>query len=383
MINKNILLGRLKNYNGFNNMIVKNQQVPDIISAMLSCHQIYKSEYDKISKDFFSNNGVQTAKKIFDFLKKNIQYKIEPDTNQRVMSPSAILSIAKNDCKNFALFILGVLDSLKRKGLINNKIFYRFASYKILDETPHHVFAVVIDDNGNEVFIDPVLQTFNEKKTYFHKIDKLNNMPLYSVSGTHTGKNKIAGPMPVVKEKKKIVLNIALAPARGAFLLLVGLNFMGLASKLKKAFDNRADATQNFWKNLGGNPNELLRKVNQGAAKKRILGADVEFLSEGQIGIVETTAGAAAATASPILIAVAKFLASLGIDVKEIAEVGKRVLSSQVKNILEKKLENDAKIERASTEEVNRILNNSKESTTNYVPYLIGAGAVIYLATKK
>lgn len=383
MMNKNILLGRLKNYNGFNNMIVKDQQVADIISAMLSCHQIYKSEYDKISKDFFSNNGVQTSKKIFDFLKKNIQYKIEPDTKQRVMSPSAILSIGKNDCKNYALFILGILDSLKRKGLINNKIFYRFASYKILDETPHHVFAVIIDDNGNEVFIDPVLQTFNEKKTYFHKIDKLNNMPLYSVSGTHTSKNKISGPMPVVKEKKKIVLNIALAPARGAFLLLVGLNFMGLASKIKKAFDNRADATQNFWKNLGGNPNELLRKVNQGAAKKRILGTDVEFLSEGQVGVIATGTAAASVTAAPILIKVAEFLAKLGIDVKEVAEVGKRVLSSQVKNILEKKLENDAKIERASNEEVNRIVNNSKDRTTNYVPYLIGAGAVIYLATKK
>lgn len=382
MTNKNILLGRLKNYNGFNNMIVKNQQVPDIISAMLTCHEIYKNEYDKISKDFFSNNGIQTAKKIFDFLKKNIQYKIEPDTNQRIMSPSAILSIGKNDCKNYALFILGILDSLKRKGLINNKIFYRFASYKILDETPHHVFAVIIDDNGNEIYVDPVLETFNEKKTYFHKIDKINNMPLYSVSGTHTGKNKIAGTMPVKKEKKKIVLNIALAPARGAFLLLVGLNFMGLASKLKKAFDNRADATQNFWKNLGGNPNEFLRKVNQGATKKRILGTDVEFLSEGQVGVIATGTAAASVTAAPILIKVAEFLAKLGIDVKEVGEVGKRVLSSQVKNILEKKLENDAKIERASSEEVNRIVNNSKEGM-NYVPYLIGGGIVIYLISKK
>jgi hypothetical protein len=87
---------------------------------------------------------------------------------------------------------MGVLDSLKRKGLINNKIYYRFASYRLLDEIPHHVFAVIQDKNGNEFFIDPVLSTFNERKTYYHKIDKQPSMPLYSVSGIGATKKKAA-----------------------------------------------------------------------------------------------------------------------------------------------------------------------------------------------
>ena len=271
---KNILLGRLKSFGGNSKMLVRDQQVPDIISAMLSAHKLYASEYDKISQDFYSGDGIQTAKKLFEFLKKNVRYKIESDKNQRIMSPSAILSLGKNDCKNYALFIMGVLDSLKRKGLINNKIYYRFASYKLLDEIPHHVFAVIQDQNGNEYFIDPVLSSFNERKTYYHKIDKEPTMPLYSVSGIGAAKKKASAkavtPAAKPKEKKKIVLKIALAPARGSFLLLVGLNFMGLATKLKNAFDNRADDTQNWWKNLGGNPNELLRKVEQGSKKEKI-----------------------------------------------------------------------------------------------------------------
>ncbi len=390
---KNILLGRLKSFGGNSKMIVRDQQVPDIISAMLSAHKLYASEYDKISQDFYSGDGVQTAKKLFQFLKKNVHYKIESDKNQRIMSPSAILSLGKNDCKNYALFIMGVLDSLKRKGLINNKIYYRFASYKLLDEIPHHVFAVIQDQDGTEYFIDPVLSTFNERKTYYHKIDKEPTMPLYSVSGIGAAKKKAAAkavtPATQPKEKKKIVLKIALAPARGSFLLLVGLNFMGLASKLQNAFDNRADETQNWWKNLGGNPNELLRKVQQGSKKKRLLGPDVEFASEGQIGVVAAGTAAATATAAPILIKLAEFLSKLGIDVKEVSEVGKRVLAKQVKNVVEKKLETDAELDQASQDEVDRIVNQSENINSdgtkkmNYLPIVIGGAVIIYLISRK
>ena len=390
---KNLLLGRLKQFGGNSKMLVRDQQVPDIISAMISAHKMYASEYDKISQDFYSGNGVQTAKKLFDFLKKNVRYKIESDKKQRIMSPSAILSLGKYgaDCKTYALFIMGILDSLKRKGLIDNKIYYRFASYRLLDEIPHHVFAVIQDKNGNEFFIDPVLSTFNERKTYYHKIDKQPSMPLYSVSGIGQAKRKtpaksVAPAAP--KEKKKIVLKIALAPARGSFLLLVGLNFMGLATKLKTAFDNRADETQNWWKNLGGNPNELLRKTEQGAKKKRIAAADVEFNSEGQMGVVLETA-AASATAAPILIKLAEFLSKLGIDVNEVSEVGKRILAKQVKNVVEKRLESDAKIEQASQDQVDRIVNQTDNfnpdgsKKMNYLPIVIGGAVIIYLISKK
>ena len=392
---KNLLLGRLKPFGGNSKMLVRDQQVPDIISAMLSAHKMYASEYDKISQDFYTGDGVQTAKKLFDFLKKNVRYKIESDKKQRIMSPSAILSLGNfgADCKTYALFIMGVLDSLKRKGLINNKIYFRFASYRLLDEIPHHVFAVIQDQNGNEYFIDPVLSSFNERKTYYHKIDKEPSMPLYSVSGIGAAKKKTAAkaiaPAAKPKEKKKIVLKIALAPARGSFLLLVGLNFMGLATKLKNAFANKADDTQNWWKNLGGNPNELLRKVEQGAKKKRIAAIDVEFNSEGQIGVVATGTAAAAATAAPILIKLAEFLSKLGIDVKEVSEVGKRVLAKQVKNVVEKKLETDAQLEQASQDEVDRIVNQSDNFNAdgskkmNYLPIVIGGAVIIYLISRK
>jgi hypothetical protein len=38
--------------------------------------------------------------------------------------------------------------------------------------------------------------------------------------------------------------------------LLVGLNFTGLATKLKQAFVNNKNKVNDFWNNLGGNTNE-------------------------------------------------------------------------------------------------------------------------------
>lgn len=391
-MNRDRLLGRLTPYGKKRILLKQDQGVPDIISAMLSAHKIYAPEYDKISEDFYAGDGIQTAKNLFNFLKNNVKYKIESENNQRIMSPSAIISVGNAtgiDCKNLALFIMGNLDSLKRKGLIDNDIFYRFASYKLLDEVPHHVFAVIRDKDGTEYFIDPVLSSFNERKTFFHKIDKRpNNMPLYSVSGI--GKS-VGSPKKTEKpkRKKKIVVKIALAPARGSFLLLVGLNFMGLASKLKKSFDERADATQNWWANLGGNPNELLRKVQQGAKKKRLLGEQVEFASEGQIGVVATGTAAATVTAAPILVKVAEFLSKVGIDVKEVSEVGKRVLARQVKNVVEKNLQNQDKIDVASQEEVDRIVNQTEgiesdgSRKINYIPFVVGGALVLYLINRK
>jgi hypothetical protein len=391
-MDKNILLGKLTPFSNQKRLLVSEQQVKDIVSAMLEAHKTYANEYDKISDNFYSGNAVQSAKKIFKFLKENIKYTVDSEANQRIMSPSAIISVGKNDCKNYALMIVGLLHSMVRKGYFSNKVFYRFASYRLLDEIPHHTFAVLIDDNGNEIFIDPVLSTFNERKTYFHKIDKTPKMSLYSVSGIFTKKPK---PAPTAKidttgitkaPAKKIVVKVALAPARGAFLLLVGLNFTGLATKLKQAFVNNKNKVNDFWNNLGGNTNELLRKVEQGALKNRLLGEDVYFPSEGQIGVVEAATAVTVTAATPILVKVAQFLASIGIDAKELGDSAKQILAKQVQNVVDKQQEK----QKAEAQDFNRNVEKIVESAempvqqkTNYIPYLIGGGLLIFLISKK
>jgi hypothetical protein len=391
-MDKNILLGKLTPFSNQRRLLINEQQVKDIVSAMLEAHKTYASEYDKISDNFYAGGAVQTAKKLFQFLKKNIKYTVDSEASQKIMSPSAIISIGKNDCKNYALFIVGILDSLRRKGYFNNKVFYRFASYRLLDEIPHHTFAVVIDDQGNEIFVDPVLSSFNERKTYFHKIDKTPKMSLYSVSGIFTKKPKPAATAKIdttgitKAPAKKIVVKVALAPARGAFLLLVGLNFTGLATKLKQAFVNNKNKVNDFWNNLGGNTNELLRKVEQGALKNRLLGEDVFFPSEGQIGVVEAATAVTVTAATPILLKVAQFLASLGIDAKELGDSAKQILAKQVQNIVDKQQDKQKEENQQFNQNVERIVDSANmpvQQKTNYIPYLIGGGLLIFLIAKK
>jgi len=392
-MDKNILLGKLTPFSNQRRLLINEQQVKDIVSAMLEAHKTYASEYDKISDNFYSGGAVQTAKKIFEFLKKNIKYTVDSEASQKIMSPSAIISIGKNDCKNYALFIVGILDSLRRKGYFTNKVFYRFASYRLLDEIPHHTFAVVIDDQGNEIFVDPVLSSFNERKTYFHKIDKSPKMSLYSVSGIFTKKPKPAATAKIdttgitKAPTKKIVVKVALAPARGAFLLLVGLNFTGLATKLKQAFVNNKNKVNDFWNNLGGNTNELLRKVEQGALKNRLLGEDVFFPSEGQIGVVEAATAVTVTAATPILVKVAQFLASIGIDAKELGESAKQILAKQVQNIVDKQQDKQQVQDQDFNRNVERIVDSAQVSPVqtkmNYLPIIIGGGVILYLVSRK
>jgi hypothetical protein len=380
-------------FGGKREIIANDQSANDIISAMLTAHTKYQKDYDLIADQFYAGSPKATAKKLFEFLKNNIHYKVESVNNQRIMSPGAIISLAQNDCKNFALFIIGVLHSLKRRGIINNKILYRFVSYNMLDPTPHHTYAVMIDRDGREINIDPVLSSFNEKKLFYNKIDK---MPLYAISGVSgIGAKSAKAPKGV---KRPIVARVALAPARGSFLLLVGLNFMGLATKLNDAFKNKKDATNTWWSRLGGNTNELLRKVEQGAKKKRIFGDD----QEGTMGVVPA---AAASTAAPILVKVATFLKSIGINPAEIANAGKKVLANQIRAKLEPKQKaatQAQEVAQMQTEQAVETLTQDavsptgivpvtteqkskmqSSSTKKYIPYIIGGGLAIYLLTRK
>lgn len=399
-MNPTFLLSKLSGFSGNRKTITRNQDVFDIVGAMMEAHKIYASEYDKISGYFYAGSDEKTARKIFDFLKRNVKYFVESDKDQRVMSPAAILTLKKNDCKNYALFINGILDSLKRQGKIKGQVIYRFASYRLLDEAPHHVFSV-LKMGGREIFIDPVLSSFDEKKIYYHKIDR-EPMGLYSISGIGQTKRQArqakraekkenrqkvtpeitvttpAAPGQPAPKKRKLVLQISLSPARTAFLLLVGMNFAGLATKLKRALDQKANETKNFWTGLGGNPNKLVKTIEQGARKRRILGPSI-----GE----PVTAGATAAVAAPILIKVAEFLKKLGIDPEELADAGKKLLANKVRETVDKEIQRTENRAAAQDARYREIVQDSSGSAAPgrsipWVPIAIGAG-VLYFATRK
>jgi len=185
MVNRNVLIGKVSPYMGKREIIVGNQDTTDIIDALIKNHYKYSNEYDKIFRYFDGGSVEETAFNVWQFLKDDFKYTIEPEKMQILRSPAAILAsnIVGIDCKGYATFANGVMDAYRRNTGKKFDVYYRFASYDPFDNTPQHVFAVV-NENGTEFWIDPVLDQFDEKKQpYFYKDKKIKNMALVAMSG--------------------------------------------------------------------------------------------------------------------------------------------------------------------------------------------------------
>ena len=185
MISKNMVLQKLAPFTNFKKVLIEDQSTGDIIQGILDNHNNYESQYDKISEMFIDDNEVETAKNVFKFLKDNVPYYVEPIEKQTLRSPSAIISIKEGaDCKSYSSFINGIMSSLNRKGIFKVPLAYRFASYRYDTREPQHVFAVLYPGTKNEVWVDPVLNKFDQRKEPVFIKDKKIKMALIAMSGT-------------------------------------------------------------------------------------------------------------------------------------------------------------------------------------------------------
>lgn len=185
MVSRDYILGAAPN-RGKSLVITDDQSTGDIEAGIISRHKKFKSDYDQISDQFVSDSVEATAEKIWIFLRNNVPYRRESKNLQTVRSPYAIAAFPA-DCKSYALFAGGIIDSLNRKGLLNVPWSYRFASY---DENnwrePGHVFVVLYPGTKNEIWIDPVpeISYFDEKLQPVSFKDKLfKPMALVEISG--------------------------------------------------------------------------------------------------------------------------------------------------------------------------------------------------------
>jgi hypothetical protein len=327
LINRNNILGRLTPYYGNKVKLTESQSTNDIIREILNAHKKYSSDYDKIAPQFWRGSVKASCKYVFNFLKKNVKYKIEPDSRQSVKSPAAILATGANggynDCKHYSLFFAGLLDAWKRSGK-NINFCYRFANYRFLDNKPHHVF-VVVNSGGKEIWCDAVLNSFDEKKQYINKIDK-KPMALYSISGINCESCENYGTPAIGAPRRRRAKRVArrqarrsgfnctgkraakfappLIGARKAFLLLVRLNVKKIAVKLGNRLKdpNKANDIFTKWCGLGGNAAVLKSNIEKAYAKyKRKRGMGI-------IGVDPVTITSAIAAATPVLAVLAKYL---------------------------------------------------------------------------
>ena len=199
------------------------QDTGDIRAELLAAHKEYAPDYDKIYAYFDQGNIIDSSRGIFDFLKQNVPYKKENGRHQTIKSPAAILTYNRAttnydrvDCKNYASFIGGILDAIKRNNPDTSWDWcYRFASYQENDPEPGHVFVVVkIDDK--ELWIDPVFSYFNEGTLHEWEIDEKP-----AIGGLY----RISGP-PEINSNVTVTVNAQ--KAAQSFLVAVQMNLFNL-----------------------------------------------------------------------------------------------------------------------------------------------------------
>ena len=248
MISAKTILNYLPSYRGDIEVIKDNQDVSDIMQAMQNFHKKYAKDYDKIYQFFLGKTPDRTLQKIFDFLKTNCSYYIEGLEGQTVRNPSAILATGKLDgidCKNFALFIGGILDAINRSGKQNIPFAYRFAQTDLFDENYNHVFIVAYPKTNREIFVDPIpeVKTLDERFPIYSYTDKNYKAMLYGVSG----KNRIGD---IANDYGTLVTGGAAAAAQG------GLNpvadfaaLQNIGTFLSNLFSKKG--SPNDWKGWG------------------------------------------------------------------------------------------------------------------------------------
>lgn len=153
-------------------VLLQDQDVPAIIRGITFYHKQHARQYDRIARQFDSGSERDIARALFNFCKKNIEYCVEGEEVQSIRSPGRILAEGNGDCKHYASFIAGVLDALKRSGLDIDWA-YRFAKYTNgRGKVTNHVFVILYDQDGKEIWIDPVLNWFDYHLPYTSAITR-------------------------------------------------------------------------------------------------------------------------------------------------------------------------------------------------------------------
>lgn len=283
------ILQKLPEPNEKATLLVEDQDLTDIIKFIKRYHELHRKEYDQISEQFWNGDAKATAKALFTFLKKYVPYEPEPEKDQTIRRPSRLITDAVNgtarynDCKHYSSFICGVVDSLNRKGYPIS------GNYRFVADDPgrdvHHVFAVVKGKDGGNYWVDPVLNTFDERPTFFQNKDVYFNNGvgrLTYLSGTDSVGRKRRGNLfkrlehgisvdlqntkkgfdIAAKQAKELALKVAIGPARNAFLALLDLNAFNLATRANKALSD--PGFLNKWRDMGGNPNRLKSAIKNG-----------------------------------------------------------------------------------------------------------------------
>lgn len=377
------------NFDGKKILAKPNGNTYDIIEALIditpkAIEQVKPSIKKLVT---ISGNAYIDAKTIAKYIRNNVTYKADGYENQNIQLPGRLINGTKvGDCKSFSLLFCSMMKAA------GHKAGYRFASYR-KNKIPTHVYNWVLDNEKNFYTFDTCVRTLKEspRHTYIKDMD-VNYLTGSPENDYINGKAERQARRAERKEKREKrreegkgffqgVKKIALAAPRNAFRLIVSFNVRGLAKHLNEAIQKDKSKVEGFWKKLGGKfdgGDSLMQSINTGKDKKPVFGEKKGVSGYDDEPYIGSALAAAVASATPILLAVKKMLADLGIKPEDI------------KNILTKDEEEEAEASGNKITDPNFTASDDEnKSSTGFSPSplliggVLGAGVLIYLLTKK
>jgi hypothetical protein len=161
-------------------VVKRNASNIDLQKAIEAAIPTAVAQMKQRSNEFKGKTEAETCKKIFDYLKNQINYKAD-GSEQQVRVPSGLIRTRQGDCKSYSVFTSAVLTNLG----IPHKLVY--ASYDPSDSTPTHIYVVT----NKGCIIDAVYGKFNAEKKASNK--KYKDMNISYIAGM--GKNRRIGSM--------------------------------------------------------------------------------------------------------------------------------------------------------------------------------------------
>jgi len=143
-----------------NEVITKQQTAGDIVKALLRAVRESQPDAKIIVNKYFNKNDslYKNCEKIYDFIKKNIQYVKEPANKQtaktlkRLFDPSETIG----DCKHFATIAVSLAKALGYN-----------AYFRVINQSGrfNHIYAIV-KDGSRTIIIDPCYPYFDMEANY-------------------------------------------------------------------------------------------------------------------------------------------------------------------------------------------------------------------------
>jgi hypothetical protein len=178
------ILSYLPPINNKKDKLVSRQNSYDIIKIMMSSAVLFQPDYNNIPVDTF-----ESLEELWKFTKNTFEYKEDSEFAQDIFSPGVMLTNAIQhtntiDCKNYSMFIAGILQTWCDAGE-NFNWYFKFVSYK--DTDPTHVYIVC-----NGYVLDCCENKFDKESICFHYIccnPFTKDMAINRITGNNINKN--------------------------------------------------------------------------------------------------------------------------------------------------------------------------------------------------